>query len=196
MLGFIASAISAVVSIAKVVAPIIGKVVSVAQTVFSTLGVFKPNETVESVGDRAIQADENGIDRSKFENHDEYMEALRDFELDPERSDEISTEEKQVVGVAVGTQGVAEKYDIKIDGETWVCVAKSPDYFTPERIKALVEKGVDMKTVTNYFQDKLGPTQSVNVEKTLMEVDRKIDPELNNGGLYSQLDQVRDAMGK
>ncbi len=196
LLSLIVGAVNAIVSIAKVVAPIIAKVVSVAQTVFSALGVFKPNEKVKEVGDRAIQADESGIDRSKFENHEEYMEALRDFDLDPERSEEISSEEKQAMGVAVGTQGVAEKYDIKIDGETWVCVAKSPDYFTPDRITALVEKGIDMKTVTDYFQDKLGPTQSVNVEKTLMEVDRKIEPESNNSDLYSQLDQVRDLMGK
>ena len=196
LFSFIGNVFSAAVSIAKVVFPVVAKVVSVAQAVFSVLGIFKPNESVEEMGDRGIQADESGIDRSKFENHEEYMEALRDFDLDPERSEEISSEEKQAMGVAVGTQGVAEKYDIKIDGETWVCVAKSPDYFTPDRITALVEKGVDMKTVTDYFQDKLGPTQSVNVEKALMEVDRKIEPELTNSDLYSQLDQVRDLMGK
>lgn len=59
------------------------------------------------------------------------------------------------MGVAVDTQGVAEKYDIKIDRQTWVCVAKSPDYFTSDHITALVEKRVDMKTVSDYFQDNL-----------------------------------------
>ena len=42
MFSLIAGAISTVVSIAKVVAPIIAKVAGVAQTVFSALGVFKP----------------------------------------------------------------------------------------------------------------------------------------------------------
>ena len=194
---------NAVIPVARALAPVltkvpgaIGVIARVATMVFAVLDIFKPDEGVEEVGDRAIQAEEAGINRDRFENHDEYMEALRDFDLDPQRSEEITADEKLVVGLAIGGLGLEEKYKVNMEGmaQVWGLVAKNPTYFNADRIQALVEKGVDMKAVADNFQGKLGPTQSDNLEKTLLDIDRKLSPEFSDRDLYTQMDQVRDGV--
>lgn len=192
-----------VIPIAKVLAPIVTKVPGaigvigkVAQTVFVIFNIFKSDEKIEDLGDRAIQAEEAGINRDKFEDHDEYMEALRNFDVNPERSESIASEAKFIAGIGVGSLGLVEKNDVKIDGlaQVWGLVAKNPEYFNPERIQILVKKGIDMRTVADFFQGKLNPSSSKDFKAELITIDREISPELSDRDLLTKINQVRDGI--
>ena len=82
-----------------------------ASSFLQGLGVFKKTETVEDIGDRALQAAEDGITMDKIDGFESYMDALRDFEPNPEKSKSYSSEMKLVAGLGVGTKGVEEKFD-------------------------------------------------------------------------------------
>ena len=84
-------------------------VVDIIANIAKALAVKNPDENVDELGDRVIQAEEAGIHPEDFEKHDDYMKAISEFEVDPERSKEISLEEKREKGVNCLLAGIAEK---------------------------------------------------------------------------------------
>ena len=84
-------------------------VVDIIANIAKALAVKNKDENVDELGDRVIQAEENGIKLEDFETHDEYMKAINEFQVDPERSKEIPLEEKRERGVACLLAGIAEK---------------------------------------------------------------------------------------
>lgn len=58
------------------------------------LGIIGPDENAKELGDKAIQAEEEGITPENYDSYEEYMDAVRKFELDPEKSEQIEDEDK------------------------------------------------------------------------------------------------------
>ena len=56
-----------------------------------TLGLIKPEAKVEDLGDKAIQSEYKPED---YNSYAEYVKAVEDYKLDPEKSKNISEEEK------------------------------------------------------------------------------------------------------
>ncbi|MDY6294970.1 MAG: hypothetical protein SPL45_01550, partial [Schwartzia succinivorans] len=63
------------------------------------LGLIKPEEDVEDLGDKALQAEEEGITPEKYDSYEEYLKAVEEFEIDPEKSKEIDEGKKLEKGV-------------------------------------------------------------------------------------------------
>ncbi|MDA1379842.1 hypothetical protein PCI56_08235 [Plesiomonas shigelloides subsp. oncorhynchi] len=63
------------------------------------LGILHPHEDVKDIGERALQAQEKDITADKFDNFDDYIEALRSFELDPKKAEKRDQAEKLSAGV-------------------------------------------------------------------------------------------------
>ena len=95
-IGKVASTISV---ISKVLAVIPGmqaasafllNVSKVASAIAVMCKVFSPDDNIEDIGERALQAEENGITLEKCENDfNKYMEKLRNMELDPNKKHDI-----------------------------------------------------------------------------------------------------------
>ena len=113
---------NALVSFASNVGPVIAKIVTELEPVAVALGKFaaaflqgmgvlKPNEKPEDIGERALQAAEKGVTIEQFDNFDSYLAALRDFDLDAEKAAKRSTAEKLVAGIGVCTIAMERKYN-------------------------------------------------------------------------------------
>lgn len=154
-IGSVCSSIgSALSSFATGVGTVIGGIISALAPVAAALGKFanaflqglgllKPEEDVEDMGDRALQAAEQGITIDKFENFDEYMAALRDFKLDPEQSAKRSSAEKMVAGLGVGTVAAEEKFNLDrgaLNG-MWLLPMANPGYFARSACKRWLAVG-------------------------------------------------------
>ena len=215
--GIIASVCSAVVSAVSSIGPAasafctsvlpkivpaletIGSVIrGVANTVLQILGIFKPDEDVEDMGDRAIQAGEAGIKPDKFDNLEEYMDEIRNFKLDPEKSAQMSGVEKIAAGLAIGATGLEKKFDAPEGsmGPLWLLAASNPAYFTAERLVNLVKGGGDMGTVVRFFEGKLGPADAVDTRQTLMGLERELSPGKSDEVIYAELNAAKDAVRK
>lgn len=186
--NFIAGAIGALAPVAEA----IGKF---ASAFLQGLGIFKPDEKPEDMGDRALQAAEKGITMDKYEKFDDYLKALRDFQLDPAESAKRSHAEKLMAGMGVGTVGVENKYGAvpgSLNG-MWLLPMTNSDYFTPERMQTLVAAGRLGGNVVDYLENRLSGGEARSFEKAL-EVDgngkRLDDGALNK--LYDALDTARD----
>lgn len=202
--GNIGSALSSFAStIGPVLASVVNALTPVAEAIgkfanafLQGLGIIKPNETVEELGDRALQAaKKEGITPDKFENFDGYMDALRKFELDPEVSSKRSSAEKMVAGMGIGTVGVEDKFGAERGSlnSMWLLPMTNPTYFTPERMQTLASGGRLGGDIFAYLEKKLGGAESSSFKESF-EVTPEGKP-MNNkelGTLYDALDSARD----
>jgi hypothetical protein len=168
---------------------------TVANGVLSVLGVFKPGEDVEDVGERALQAGERGIKPEQFDTFDEYMAEIRNFPLDPEKSANRSSVEKISAGLAIGAAGIEKKLGAPEGslGTLWLLVASNPTYFTAERLIDIAQSGGSVMSVLRYFAGKLGPADAVQARDLLMDLERRRSPEKSGETIFSELSAAREA---
>ncbi|WP_417534322.1 hypothetical protein [Marinobacterium stanieri] len=197
---------SALSSFASGVGTVIGGVIETLAPVAKTIGKFanaflqglqilKQNEIVEDLGDRALQAADEGITMDMFEDFDSYMDALRNFEPDAEKSKKYSLGTKMVAGLGVGTKGVEEKFNAEpgsLDA-MWLLPMANPEYFTPVRMQELVSAGRLGSDTFAYLEKRLTGGESRTFEKRLevgasgsvMDVEQRDE-------LYQALENAQD----
>lgn len=171
---------------------------AIANVVLSVLEIFKPGEDVEDMGDRALQAAEQGIKPEKFDTFDEYLEEIRNFPLDSEKSSNLSSAEKMAAGLAIGATGMEKKFDAPEGslGPIWLLAASNPTYFTAERLINIAQSGSTVVDILRYFEGKLGPADAVNARGILMGLERQHSPSKTDATLYAELNTARDAVMK
>ncbi len=205
--GAVSSIGSALSSFATSVGAVIGNIVSALAPVASAigkfanaflqgLGILKPDETAEEMGERALQAAEHGITIDEFDDFDDYMASLRDFKIDPDVSAKRSIADKLVAGLGVGTVGVEDKFNVERGSlnSMWLLPMTNPGYFTPERMRDMVSAGRLGGDVFSYLEKKLSGAEARSFEKSL-EINpdgTPMDPKAQDN-LYEALDSARES---
>jgi|SRR5690606_19012382 len=183
----VAAALGTLITALSPVAEAVGKF---ANSFLQGLGILKPNETASDLGERALQAAEQGITPEKFEKFDDYMAELREFEVDPEVSEKRNPAEKLVAGLGVGTVGVEDKCNVErgsLNG-LWLLPIANAAYFTPERMQNLVMAGKLSGDIFAYLEKRLSGGEARSFEKRL-ELDLS-GHELDE--LYEGLDKAKE----
>lgn len=180
----IASTLGSVISSLGPVAEALGKF---ANAFLQGMGILRPNETTEDMGDRALQAAEKGITPEKFQNFEAYMSELRNFDIDPERSIKRSSAEKLVAGIGIGTVGMEDKFNLDRGSlnSMWLLPITNADYFTPARMETLLTSGRLGGDVFAYLEKRLSGSENQAFEKQL-------DIDGNTDILYEALDSARE----
>lgn len=108
-LGDVIKTIKIFLDLAVECAKIVGNVLT---EIAKALDVIKQDENTVELGDKAIQAEAEGIVPEKYETYQEYLQAVRDFKINPEKSMEISETDK----LAKGAELIALCADEKLKG--------------------------------------------------------------------------------
>lgn len=197
---------SALTSFASGVGTVIGNVITALKPVAEALGKFanaflqgmgvlRPDEKTDDIGERALQAAEKGITIDQFDDFDGYMDALRNFDLDPDKAEKRSTAEKLVAGLGVGTVGLERKFNAapgSLDS-LWLLPMANPSYFTPERMQSIVSMGRFGGDIWAYLEKRLSAGDSGRLEESLATANGKVAPDAGDQEkLYEALDQARD----
>ena len=206
---------SAVSSFANSIKPVLGPVLSTiaslvphpavkaianfANALLHALAIFQPQETVQDMGDRALQAADQGITLEKFDKFDEYMDALRNFDINPELSEKYTPVEKFVAGLGIATVGLEDKFNAERGSlsDVWLLPLTNSEYFTPERIKDLLENGKQIGDVSAYLEKRMSGDEASEFRKNYEftpEGKPMNDSEL--GKLYDALDSSRAEWAK
>lgn len=89
--GAIGSALSCVANLAVSVIRVVAAPIA---AICKALGLMKQEEKVEDLGDKTIQAEEAGIKPEKYQDFKDYVKAVENFQVDPEKSKKISLDDK------------------------------------------------------------------------------------------------------
>ncbi|MFM2345577.1 MAG: hypothetical protein RL654_330 [Pseudomonadota bacterium] len=145
-----------------------------------------------------MQAKETGITPEKFESFEEYMNAIRTFQLDPEKSVQTSTVEKMAAGLAIGTVGLENKFDTPEGAmaSLWLLAVSHPIYFTADRLANFIERGGDIGKIIRFFEGQLGPADAVDTQKTLIKLERELSPGKSDDVMFDELNDAKDAVQK
>lgn len=175
------------------------KVFPIIEAVARILGVFRPDEDLDVIGDRALQAADQNIKPENYASHQQYMESLRSFSLDPQRSEDTSVESKKAAGLIVATKGISDVQNIPMDSvaQLMVLAARNSAYFDSTKMVEMLQGGAPfVKNVIDYFHDRLNPENSERVEKDLVKMAMKDQPALDEKGATAEIDTALERVRK
>ena len=204
ILGAIGALVGAAVTVSKALA-VVGMAVEGLRVVGNgilgiakALGIVKPERKVEELGDRAMQAEEKGMNPEDYPNYEAWVKAIEndDWGYDPEKNRGINDEEKILKGVEVSTAVTMERFPEISIGDFFSLAGKEQEFFSAERMgeigKIAANDEENFKNIVNYMtgieknHDVIDSTVDV-----LMDVEKKITPGLNDKEAYRKVASFR-----
>lgn len=120
------------------------------------LGGINPEESMDQLGDKALQAEENGIKPENYESYEEYVKAVENFEVDPEKSKVIDEKLKYIKGIELTSAAIQEKYPGMMVTSLVELAASNPVLFTASACATLgkiaKENPEAVNTLCKYLQ--------------------------------------------
>lgn len=167
-------------------------------SIAKALGIVKPDRKVEDLGDRAMQAEEQGMKPEDYASYEAWVKAIEedDWGYDPEKNKDISVEEKVLKGVEVSSAATMEKFpEVEVSNFLGLA-AKEPEFFTVERMEEIGKIAVeDIDTFTDIVNYVTGDEKNHdivgNTVDVLMDIEKSITPEISDIEAYAKVASFR-----
>lgn len=199
MFGFIAGIVAAATSVTNVLVSVslvlrdLKTIGNILVTLGKALGLIKPDIKVSELGDKALQS---GYNPEDYNSYLEYVNAVENYNLDPEKSN-LTTEEdklKKAMELAVGV--TIEKYENLPVQEFCIAVGENIKYFTETKIKEIGKliqlDESNISRILNYINGTERDSKQIQrVVDTLMEVEKISNPEVSEKEAYKDIIQLR-----
>ena len=199
MFGFIAGIVAAATSVTNVLVSVslvlrdLKTIGNILVTLGKALGLIKPDIQVSELGDKALQS---GYNPEDYDSYLEYVNAVENYNLDPEKSN-LTTEEdklKKAMELAVGV--TIEKYENLPVQEFCIAVGENIKYFTETKIKEIGKliqlDESNISRILNYINGTERDSKQIQrVVDTLMEVEKISNPEISEKEAYKDIIQLR-----
>ncbi|MBY6093959.1 hypothetical protein [Ferrimonas balearica] len=179
--------VTGAVSLVKEVTPLaldaISKVANVVCEVARSLGFLKIEDDPVTLGDKIIQAEEKGITLESCQSdYDLYMEKIRSFRVDPERSKAIDEVDKlKASTITVGAR-IESHYGTSI-APLIPLIVRSAAFFTAGRLKAILDAGIAVVSIAGYFNSAFDRNTSATVEGQIVSAGKAAQPEMSEDKL-------------
>lgn len=199
ILGTIAAIVTAATTVTKALA-VVGLAVqglrslgNVFMSLGKALGLIKPEMKVEDLGDKAIQS---GYNPEDYDSYAEYVKAVEDYDLDPEKSKLTTEEEKIKKGMELATGVTIEKYHEFPIEDFCIAVGNNQKYFTSEKMgeiaKLIQSDGQYIPNLLNYMNGTEKDSAKIqNAVETLVGVEKSVNPAISDKDAYKQVMQLR-----
>lgn len=200
ILGAIAAIAAAATTVTKALA-VAGLAVQGLKTIGNALvslgkalGLIKNETKVEDLGDKAIQSEYNPED---FDSYAEYVKAVEEFDdLDPEKSKQISQEDKIQKGMELAAGATIEKYNDFPIQEFCIAVGKNSDFFTESKMgeigKIIEADGENISSILNYVNGSEKDDLKIeSVVDTLTAIEKVVNPNISDSDALRNVLNVR-----
>lgn len=170
----------------------LGMVANVVVAVCQILSTLRQGENAEELGDRALQAAENGIRPENFDHYQDYLERIRSFEINPEKSVQYSPDTKAAAGMQVAISSLEDRFKTPV-GALYglpILIAMNKDFFNPDRLSALLKTTHDINAVVDYLDGRLSRSERTTVETTLLKAEQSLTPEKTLADVKGDLREV------
>ena len=157
------------------------------------LGLIEPETDVEDLGDKAIQSDLNPDD---FDCYEEYLKAVEDYKLDPEKS-KLSTEEKKIQkGIELTVGVMIEKYQDFPMGEFINMIGHNQSFFTESKMgelaKVIKTDGQSITDILHYVDGtEKNSTKIQGTVDTLLEIEKNTNPGISDKEAFKNIMELR-----
>lgn len=157
--------------------------IDIGVRVCKSLGIIKKEMPPEELGDRALQAQEKGINPEDYEGrYNEYLAEIEALELEPEASEKFSPEEKKVAAAQVLSLALVEHYGKDSGVEKFLSTELTENnkkFYTPERVISYMDtfknSRDNMENISKYFDGKLDSMQDFRyMDAKLIEAEKKL----------------------
>jgi hypothetical protein len=192
--GAIGAAVSRISPMLGMGIEVVRAVSNVAQFILAAFGYIKPDDKMDDIGDRVLQAGEAGIKPDNFEKFEEYVEAIRNFELDPEKSKKLAEQDKLSASLGFATIALEDRYKDTSTGsiaELWNLVAKNPSFFNPDLIKHILPITQNFQNISDYFEGRLARQDKLEVGEILFEAEKSLSPNKSDSEILDTIDSVK-----
>ena len=204
VVGIFEKAVEAVKTVAKILVPgpefweTLKKVIETIVDILKDLGIIENNEKPEEIGDKCKQAEEAGIDRTKFDKFEEYEKAIREFKLDPEKSEKISLEDKLKYAFGFYSMMLEEKHKIAFEDFAKLSkyLIRFDDFLRPcskEIFDTFKEKDLPLGKIDDFFQKNLKMPEEIKVGNALVEAIQKKEPEKSRDEILDEFQEMKKA---
>jgi len=181
--SFIGNAVTSVATtIANLGVELAGKVTEAIKAIGISLGILKPDENLDELGEKAMLSDKKPED---FDSINDYINHLRDnVPLDKEKFEKLDDKEllaRSVIGASITLKGINEKLDTVVSPLFMAEVAKQE--LAAEQIigtiKTYKENGLNTDKYGAYLKDELSIDESDKHSDALVSAYHKLEPELS-----------------
>lgn len=199
IIGAVVGAATSIVNSLAVVGMAVQGIKAIGGAVISigkALGIIKPERKVEELGDKAIQAEEQGIKPENFDKYEDYVKKIEEFEVDPEKSKQISEEEKIAKGTEIGVGLAIDKFSEAGIRDAIEVFSENPDYFTEARMSEILKTGVENKenlsNIVGFLNGK-EPNFETNVKSRdmLIDIEKKVNPQISDNEAFNNVMRAR-----
>lgn len=173
-------AIISALKIACTVLSIASTLIDTGFKICKTLGILDKNANKEEIGDRYLQARDNGIRVEDYAGRfEEYRDKIASFELDPEKSKTFTAEQKNEAAGQFIAWALSEHYGEGSGIRDFIEkeVNRHGDFYGQhDRLGAYLEifKDGGMNKIGDYFDNRLGSVKEIeSVEAKLTEAEKK-----------------------
>lgn len=146
------------------------------------LGLIKQETKVEDLGDKAIQS---GLNPEDFDTYAEYVKAVEDFDVDPEKSKKISAEEKTKKGIELAAGVTIEKFKDYPIADFCIELCKNPGVMTEgkmQEIGKLISKSPEaISSILNYVKGVEKDDSKLNDTINLLKgIEKTVNPNITD----------------
>jgi len=176
------SVVKSATSIVSLGVSLAAKVTDAIRSVGVSLGIIRPEDSLEELGEKAILSEKKPED---FDSINEYIDHLNNnvpFDKDKfDRLDEKELLARSSIGASITLKGINEKLDTVVTPEFMATVA-SQELETKEivsTIKAYKENDLKLEDYDLYLNDELTLDETTKHSSALVEAYQKLEPELS-----------------
>lgn len=188
----IASAATSIVSLGVELA---GKVGDAIKVVAISLGILKPEEDLDELGEKAMMSDKEPKD---FASINDYIDHLRhNVTIDKDKFDKLDKKDllaRSAIGASIMLKGINEKLDSAVTPEFMAEVAKqelAADQIIGT-IKAYKENDLNTDDYRLYINDELSIDESDKHSDALVSAYQKLEPELTIEQIEDKVMDLKD----
>ncbi|MCY0965176.1 hypothetical protein [Parathalassolituus penaei] len=198
--GAIASTVAQIAPVLKpliaTMHPVVRAVVAVLTVVGQALNILKPDEKVEELGDRALQAAEQDetLVPENFSDYNEYLKEIRSIELDPEKTEKNLKDGSAVLtGLATVATAIEKGNNLREGSavDLLKVVIADPDFFNSYRLKSLITENADFGSILKYIDGKLGNAETDALYDKLFSIEKNTNPAAERGQFEGALYDVK-----
>lgn len=157
------------------------------------LGLMKPEFKPEEMGDKAIQS---GYKPEEFDSYSKYVEAVEKFDADPEKSKQISEEDKLKKGIELATGVLVEQFQDAPMQDFCVALGENKDFFSEGKIndlaKLLQEDGQNISGVLGFLNGtEKNEIKLAETANALTKIEKAANPSLSDAQAYRNVMSLR-----